>query len=240
MAKKYFGDNNPLGKHYRYREGGKLSNLVEIVGVVKDSKYGALREDIPPTTYAAWSQGGNLQLMTYLQLRASSGAPTALIAGVKQVIGEANPNVSLEFTTLATKVSESLSRERLLATLSGFFGILAMALAMIGLYGVMSYNVARRRNEIGIRMALGAEQPRVLRLVLGEVVLLIGVGIVVGLSMAMAMTRFVTRFLYGVAPNDPLTLFLSVSVLAGVAFVAGYLPARRASRQNPMIALREE
>jgi ABC-type antimicrobial peptide transport system permease subunit len=104
----------------------------------------------------------------------------------------------------------------------------------------MSYNVTRRRNEIGIRMALGAEQSRVLKLVLGEVALLIGAGLVVGLGMAMAMTRFVTRFLYGLAPNDPLTLALAVAILAGVALVAGYLPARRASRQDPMTALREE
>ena len=127
-----------------------------------------------------------------------------------------------------------------MASLSGAFGILAALLAAIGLYGVMSYNVARRRNEIGIRMALGAEQARVLRMVLGEVSLLIVIGIAAGLGVALATTRFVASFLYGLSPNDPLTLFLAAAALAGVAFVAGYLPARRASLVDPMTALREE
>ena len=115
-----------------------------------------------------------------------------------------------------------------------------MLLATIGLYGVMSYNVARRRNEIGIRMALGAEQGRVLKMVLGEVAILIGVGLVVGLGAAMATTRFVATFLYGVKPNDPWTLSLAAGVLAMVGAAAGFLPARRAARLDPMAALREE
>jgi ABC-type antimicrobial peptide transport system permease subunit len=137
-------------------------------------------------------------------------------------------------------VDESLSRERLPATLSGFFGGLALLLAAIGLYGVMSYNVARRNNEIGIRMALGAEQSRVLRMVLGEVAILIGVGLVIGLGTAIGTTRFVESFLYGTKPNDPLTLFLAAGVLALVAALAGFLPARRASLLDPVTALREE
>ena len=117
-----------------------------------------------------------------------------------------NRDVSLEFTTLALQVDESLARERLLETLSGFFGGLALMLAMIGLYGVMSYNVARRRNEIGIRMALGAEQSRVLGMVFKEVAVLIVIGVAIGLGTALATTRFVASFLYGMKPNDPWTL----------------------------------
>jgi ABC-type antimicrobial peptide transport system permease subunit len=128
----------------------------------------------------------------------------------------------------------------MLATLSGFFGALALTLAMIGLYGVMSYNVARRRNEIGIRLALGAQQSRVVRMVLGEVAMLIGIGLATGLAMTLATTRFVSSFLYGLTPNDPRILGAAALILAIVAIVAGYLPARRASRLDPMTALREE
>jgi putative ABC transport system permease protein len=151
-----------------------------------------------------------------------------------------NPDVSVRFSTLARQVDDSLSRERLLATLSGFFGALALALAMIGLYGVMSYNVARRRNEIGIRMALGAEQSRVLRMVLREVAILIGIGLVIGLATTIGTTRFVASFLYGMKPNDPWTLSIAAAVLAMVAAIAGFLPARRASKLDPMAALRDE
>jgi putative ABC transport system permease protein len=146
----------------------------------------------------------------------------------------------LRFTTLAAQVDESHTRERLLATLSGFFGALALLLATIGLYGVMSYNVAHRHNEIGIRMALGAEQSRVLRMVLGEVASLVGIGLVIGLSAALATTRFVASFLYGVKSNDLWTLSLSAGVLALVAALAGFPPARQASGLDPMAALREE
>jgi putative ABC transport system permease protein len=159
---------------------------------------------------------------------------------VKSAIAEINRDVSLEFKTLSLQVDESLSRERLLATLAGFFGGLALLLAMIGLYGVMSYNVTRRRNEIGIRMALGAEPGRVLRMVMEEVAVLIGSGLAIGLGAAIATTRFVESFLYGMKPNDPWTLSLAAAVLALVAILAGLLPARRASRLDPMNALREE
>src|ERR1700675_3479887 len=158
--------------------------------------------------------------LTSFEIRAAGGAPTALIAGVKAAIARVNRDVSIEFKTLTAKVDDSIQREKLLATLSGFFGALALVLATIGLYGVMSYNVARRRNEIGIRMALGAEQSRVLNMVLREVALLIGAGVIIGLATALATTRFVASFLYGLGPNDPMTLSLAVAVLGGVAVFA--------------------
>jgi ABC-type antimicrobial peptide transport system permease subunit len=177
---------------------------------------------------------------TLIELRSATSAPTDLIPGVKAAMEEVNRDVTLQFIPLSTQVAESLTRERLLATLSGFFGALALLLSTIGLYGVMSYNVARRRNEIGIRMALGAEQSRVLRMVLREVALLIGIGLAIGLSLALATTRFVASFLYGIKSNDAATLSLAAAVLALVAALAGYIPARRASRLDPMAALREE
>jgi predicted permease len=238
VAKKYFGGGNPIGKRFREEEGATMGPWVEIVGVVKDSKYGSLREDIPPTAFTAASQDATPMWYTF-ELRAA-GPPTAAISGAKSAIAEVNRDVSLQFKTLALQVDESLARERLLATLSGFFGALALALATIGLYGVMSYNVARRRNEIGIRMALGAEQSRVLRMVLREVAMLIGLGLATGLAAAMMTTHFVASFLYGTKANDPWTLSLAAGFLALVAVLAGFLPARRASRLEPMNALREE
>jgi putative ABC transport system permease protein len=240
MAKKFFAGESPIGKRYRTEEGNKMSDWVEIVGVMKDAKYGTLREEILPTAYVAESQDAKPPEFITFEVRAASGAPTALVSAVKSAIAEVNRDVSLQFKSFAVQVDESLARERLLATLSGFFGALALALAMIGLYGVMSYNVARRRNEIGIRMALGAEQARVLRMVLGEVAILIGIGLAIGLGAAIGTTRFVESFLYGMKPNDPRTLILAAGVLALVAALAGFLPARRASRLDPMTALREE
>jgi putative ABC transport system permease protein len=240
MAKRFFAGQNPIGKRYRAEEGNKLGDVVEIIGVVKDAKYGTLREDILPTAYVAASQDRKPSQSTNFEVRVAAGAPMAVIPGVKSAIAEVNHDVSLQFKSFAVQVDESLARERLLATLSGFFGALALILAMIGLYGVMSYNVARRQNEIGIRMALGAERSRVLRMVLREVGVLIGAGLAIGLAAAIGATRLVESFLYGVKANDPRTLLAAASVLAFVAALAGFLPARKASRLEPMAALREE
>jgi len=240
LARKYFGSANPIGKHYRTREGDQLSGPVEIVGIVKDSKYATLREEITPTAYISWSRDAEPYPLTSFEVRAARGSPTALLAEVKSAIAEVNPNVSLEFTTFAAQVNKTIEREKLLAILSGFFGFLALLLATIGLYGIVSYNVAQRRSEIGIRMALGAEQATVLRMVLSEVSILIGTGLAIGLIAALAATRFVASFLYGLTPRDPATLFFASALLAAVAIVAAYFPARRASRLDPMTALREE
>ena len=169
-----------------------------------------------------------------------AGPSTSVVSAVKESLAQVNLDIMLNFRTLTMQVEETLTRERLLATLSGFFGGLALLLATIGLYGVMSYNVARRRGEIGIRMALGAQQSRVLRMVLQEVAILIMIGLAVGLGAALATTRFVASFLYGVEPNDPWTLSLAAAVLALAAALAGFVPARRASNLDPMAALREE
>ncbi|HVO97235.1 MAG TPA: ABC transporter permease [Bryobacteraceae bacterium] len=238
-AKRFFAGQNPIGKRYRVEEGRRWGDWVEIVGVVKDAKYGDLREEILPTAYVATTQDAKPNTEITFELRAAAD-PAALISGVKSAIAQVNSGVSLEFTTFAAQVDESLARERLLATLSGFFGGLALLLATIGLYGVMSYNVARRRNEIGIRMALGAEQGRVLRMVMKEAAVLIVIGLAAGLCAALGVTRFVASFLYGLKPNDAWTLGLAAGTLALVAAVAGFFPARRASRLDPMAALRDE
>jgi predicted permease len=237
MATRFFAGANPIGKRYRTEEGNKVSDWVEIIGIVKDAKYGSLREETLPTAYVSIHQESAFTSRTF-ELSVATGSPTALIPAVKSAIAEINRDVSIDFSTLSAQIDESLTRERLPATLSGFFGALALLLATIGLYGV--YNVARRRGEIGIRMALGAEQSRVLRMVLKEVELLIAIGLTIGMVAALATTRFVESFLYGMKPNDPWTLSLAAGVLAFAAALAGFLPARRASSLDPMIALREE
>jgi putative ABC transport system permease protein len=238
MAQQFFRGTSPMGRRFRIRTGDTLGDPVEIVGVVKDAKYSDLRQEIPPTVYTVWSQ--NHFPFPNIEIRPVAGAPSALITGVKSGIASVDSGTSIKFTTLADEMARTLQRERLLATLAGFFGGLALLLAFIGLYGVMSYNVTRRRSEIGIRMALGAEKYQVLRMVMGEVAVLIGSGIAVGLGVTLAATRLVASFLYGVRRTDPLTLFLAAGMLAAVVGAAGYLPARRVSRLDPMTSLREE
>jgi len=238
MARKFFGSpREALGKTYR-QGWNQVSSPIRIVGVVKDAKYRSLRADAEAIAYYPMSQ---LPPMRWANFLLRAGGPAAsLMPGVKAAVDEVNHDITLQFRTLSDQLDESLGRERLLAMLSGFFGALALALAVIGLYGVMSYNVARRRNEIGIRMALGAEQARVLRMVLSEVALLIVAGLGLGLAVAVSFTRLLAGFLYRLEPNDPTTLVAACVVLAVSAVVAGLLPARRAANLDPMTALREE
>ena len=240
MAKKFFGSSNPIRKFYR-TEGSKPGEMTatEIVGVVKDAKYGQLRETIYPTAYVPASQDVDPWGSGIFEIRTAESA-TSLISPVKAAFERTNKNLNLEFSTLAIQVSESVNRERLLANLSVFFGVLALLLAAIGLFGVMSYNVARRRSEIGIRMALGAQQKMILWMVLREVLLLAAIGMAVGFFAAAASTRLIRSMLYEISPNDPSTLLLAGAILLSVAVLAGYLPARRAARLDPMTTLREE
>ncbi len=239
MARRFFATTNAVGKTFRVLQGQKTSAPIEIVGIVEDAKYKSLRDPAPPTAYLAVSQDSTPS--AYLTFDVRAGGSTAAIApAVRNAMLAASPTVSLTFASFAEQVDESVARERLLATLSTFFGGLALLLATIGLYGVMSYSVARRRNEIGIRMALGAARTRVVRMVLGEVAMLVGIGVALGLAFALASSRLLAVFLFGLAPNDPVTIAGAITISVLVAAVAGYLPARRASRVDPMLALREE
>jgi len=159
---------------------------------------------------------------------------------VKRAVAAVKPTIALQLTTLSQQVESSLMRERLLARLSGFFGALALLLATVGLYGTLSYSVARRRNEIGIRIALGAARGRVIRLVLGEVTRIVAIGVALGAVAALLTTRWVEAFLYGLTPSDPTTIIGSAVVLSVVALAAGALPAWRAARVDPISALRED
>jgi len=238
MASKFFGSPlSAVGKTF-WNGWNEISRPIQIVGVVKDTKYTSLRAEGEAIAYYPLSQLPPMRWANFV-LRAN-GPAASLIQSVKAAVDEVNHDITLQFRTLSVQLDESLGRECLLATLSGFFGALALALAVIGLYGVMSYNVARRRNEIGIRMALSAEQPRVLRMVLGEVAILLVAGLALGLAVAVFSTRLLASFLYRLEPNDPTTLVTACVVLAVSAVVAGLLPARRAANLDPMTALREE
>lgn len=236
MVKRFFPSGSPLGK--RFGVGGPNSaDEIEVVGVVKDAKYGSLQEQFRPMAFYSYTQQpdtlGNLVVRV-------SGA-TSVVPQIRQVVKTIDRNLPVDdVVTLSEQIGRSLVQQKLVARLATFFGLLALLLACVGLYGVMSYGVARRTNEIGIRMALGARAANVLWLVLHEALLLVLIGLVVGVLASLAVTKTAASSLYELKPNDPLTLALATLLLAGVAAVAGYLPARRAARVDPMVALRDE
>jgi ABC-type antimicrobial peptide transport system permease subunit len=201
--------------------------------------YQNLREGLPPQIYFPLSQQPRPSMFTTFVLR-TRGDTSSLAHAVATAGTAIDKNITFELRTLETQLADSLIQERLLAMLSGFFGGLALLVAGIGLYGMMSLAVARRRNELGVRMALGADARGVISLVLRDVAIITIIGLIAGTALAFASGRLVTSLLYGLTPTDPSTVALAIALLAGVALLAGYLPARRAARLDPMIALRND
>jgi predicted permease len=239
FGKKYFPGQYPVGQTFQIEEPlGEPRPLYQIVGLVKDTKYLDLREPFGPIGYFPSSQSGP-ELFAQVVLR-SHMTTASVTAEVTRAVVAFNPAIAIRYQTMNETVEQSLLRERLMATLSGFFGALAAMLATIGLYGVMSYMVARRRNEIGIRMALGADRRDVVRMVMREAGVLLIAGLGAGTALAVAAARTASTLLFGVGPNDPATLATAAGSLAAVAALASYLPAQRAARLAPTIALREE
>jgi predicted permease len=236
MAARFFPNGSPLGQ--RFGTPDRPQKDIEIVGIVKDAKYGAVTEQMRPMAYYPHAQ--NPQPLENFVVR-FAGAPEAIVPQVRQAIRQVNRNLPVdEVVSLSEFIGRSLTRQRLVARLASFFGLLALLLACIGLYGVLSYGVARRTNEIGIRMALGAQNRAVLWLVLREALALVGGGVAIGLLVALFVTKLANSLLFGLKPNDPLTLAVAAVLLFTVATVAGYLPARRAARVDPLVALRDE
>jgi hypothetical protein len=203
------------------------------VGLVKNTKYYQLREDFLPTGFFPIAQNEDPGGGATFVLRAA-GPPGEIMQSVKTAVAEVNPGIGVEFRWLSQRIQESLVRDRLMATLSAGFGLLAGLLATLGLYGVISYMVARRRNEIGVRIALGADRSRVIRLVLREAGLLLAVGLVVGVGLSIWAGRAASALLFGLQPHDPIAIGAAMALLAAAALAASYLPARlrRGPRSN--------
>jgi predicted permease len=237
MARKYFGKDGAIGRKIGF--GGRRPTDMEIVGVVKDQKSNNLREDSPRFVYYPVLQEENPSQITYYVRTAM--LPDQMGVTLRREVQRIEPNMPVtELKSMEVQVSESLFVERIVAMLSAFFGLLATVLAAIGLYGVMAYTVARRTREIGVRMALGAERKAVLWLVMREVALLAVIGVMIGLPAAIGLGRYVESQLFGLHPTDAITLAAATITLIAVAFLAGYIPAERATRIDPLIALRYE
>jgi putative ABC transport system permease protein len=239
LAQRFFGGRAALGKSLGVWLPDGLRTPIEIVGIARNTKQASLREDGLPIAYLALSQETQPGPSTTFVLRAT-GSPAAIVAATKVAIARVDPRITLTVKTLAQQVDTSILLPRALGLLAGFFGALALVLASIGLYGLISYSVEQRRTEIGVRIALGAGRQHIIRMVLADVGRLLGVGVAIGGALTLSGTRLVKTFLYGVAPNDPATLVLAVITHIGVAVGAAVLPARRASRLDPMEALRRE
>ena len=243
MARYFFGEQSPLGRRFRLREGPLKDTSVEIIGIAKDAKYENLREQTRRTFYLSFFQWPRESSPTTEQrmLLRTFGNQSLTAAAIQRTVRELDSPIQiLNLETMNHVVDESLTQERFVAQLGGLFSLCALLLACIGLYGVMSYATARRTQEMGIRMALGARSADVARLIMKETMLLVVVGVAIGLSAALAATRLISSLLFGLTPNDPVTIATAVLLMIAVAAFAGYLPARRASRIDPMTALRYE
>jgi predicted permease len=236
MAQKLFPTEDALGK--RYSSPIDRNAGAQIVGIVADTKYTSVRAEAPPTLYQPFPRQSASAASFEVRVAAD---PVAMQNAIREAVRRTDPNLPIaRMTTQAELVEGGFSQERLFALAYSLFGGLGLLLVSIGLFGLMSYNVAHRTNEIGIRMALGAQGVRVLKMILGESLVIVVIGILCGIAGALAAGRFVTSLLFGLAPTDPVTIFGAIAVMLTVALLAAYLPARRASRVDPLIALHHD
>jgi putative ABC transport system permease protein len=246
MAHRFFPGTQAVGQFLitddvvnRYKGPRRKTPPLQIVGVVTDTKYQTLRETNQSIAYFPVAQAEALDDPRIFEIHTASD-PALLISSAEKIIVRVNKTVSLEFQTLDTQVNDSLQQDHLLAMLSGFFGVVALLLAMVGLYGVLAYAVTQRRKEFGIRIALGAQKTSIVRLILRDVAILLALGISAGLIISYWATHLMDKMLFGLKARDSETIIFSAAMLITVALVAAYLPARRATRTDPMLALRDE
>ena len=244
FAKTNFGGADPVGRHVEIggslRVGGKPL-VLEIVGVAAEARYGGLKRDVPPVVYVPYAQVPPSQLGSMTYAIRTDANPLRFADMARQVVREADRRVPVtNFRTQAAEIDQTINQEIVFARLCSAFAMLALTIACVGLYATMAYAVARRTGEIGLRMALGAGQRSVIWMVLREVCILAAVGLAIAVPTALATSRFVESFLFRMKPNDPLVLMLAAAILLAATLLAGYGPARRASRVDPMVALRHE
>ena len=232
----FFPGENPIGRRFGSRPNDPQST--EIVGVVKDAKYSDLREAPPPTMYVTYTQAP--RAVAVIELRTAT-APSAVVGAVRDAVRAIDPTLPLAMvSTQADQIERRMKQEKMFAQAYTVFGGVALLLASVGLFGLMSYNVARRTGEMGVRMALGAQRGDVMGLVMRESMVLVAIGIAAGLAIAVVTGRFLSALLFGLPSKDPATMAVAVAGMTTVCALAAYLPARRASRVNPITALRHE
>ncbi len=238
MARKYWGDQNPIGRRFSMTDQFEMDKSFEVVGVVKDTKYFGLRGAVESMLYVPnW----RLSASSLALCIRTAADPEPLAASIRREVSHIDSSIPvLQTITMEQQLNDNVSEERIVATLCSFFGGLALLLAVVGLYGLMAHTVTRRTREIGIRMALGAVRGNVMWLVLRETMSLVVVGALIGIPAAFGLTRFVKSFLYGLTPQDPANIVTAAAILAVAMLLAGYIPARRATRVDPMVALRWE
>jgi putative ABC transport system permease protein len=243
FVRRFFPGRNAVGGTIEYPSGtSQQSPTSVVVGVVEDAVYRNLREPIRPTLYQPLSQYDATRFplaSASISVRSAAGSSLQLTRGVASALTAVDRDLAFTFRQLADQIDASLIQERMVAMLSGFFGGLALLLAALGLYGVTSYAVSRRRAEIGIRMALGAAPAGVVRLVLTRVTALVAIGVAVGAGVSVWASKFVATLLFGLEPRDPATLVSAAVALGAIGAIAGWLPAYRASRIDPAEVLRE-
>jgi len=233
-VRKYFPNEDPIGR--KFGSSPETAGTLEIIGVLRDAKYDSVRDAAPPTMYVPYLQARATNPVVAIRTAADS---VSVMKEIRSVVAQVDPNLPLmDISTQTEQIERRFLQEKVFAQAYALFGGIALLLAAIGLFGLMSYSVSRRTNEIGIRLALGAQRSHVLRVVLTESLILAVVGVVIGLATALGAGHLVTSLLFGLAPTDVLTIGLAVGVMLLVSALAGYLPARRASRVDPMVALR--
>ena len=235
LVRKLFGSHDPLGRYFHL--GSASGPAYQIVGVVGDAKYDTVRDTVWPTVY---TPVGDWNGSMYFEVRTGI-EPEALMPEIRSAVGRFDSNLLIEdMKTESVQIDEDLYQERLISALSALFAALALVVACVGIYGLLAFQVARRTQEIGIRLALGAVPQDMLRFFIGRAAVLAIVGTVLGCTASLAVTRYIQSFLFGVKPADPVTLIAAVALLIGVALIASYIPARRATKVDPMVALRYE
>lgn len=239
LARKFFPNTNPIGKRFRMRTEGPTARWIEIVGICADTHYHDMKEDLPPIHFDLYRQMPEIDGLTYIVR--SPLTPGALLPSLRNAAKKIDPGLPLsEVRTQQQQIETSMLMEHLFASLTAGFGLLALALACVGIYGIMAYTVSQRTNEIGIRLALGAARERIRIMVLRETAWLAASGVLIGMGITFALIRLIQSMLYGLKPTDPLTLGSGALLLLLVAFIAGWVPAYRASQVDPIDALRSE